>query len=494
MIKEHLSYRIELVKSKDEFESDQFARDFVHSLGFKTNSGTWSGIDLDSEKINDFIGKAKALINNDIARFDGYCTLSQQIIDNGKGDIDWYLLSSDKSLSIEDYGEITTCKADKMSPNVHIAHGWFYNIYLSEKFKDIVEKNKLIGIDFLWVKDIGKFQAQQWYIPVVNNALGRGIDHPWFDPSTLKGSGSNQPTNPLFRYGTYHFNASQIKKDFMFDKEIYGDIISLFDPEILNIISYRRFLRNFLPNTDFAYIWNFGEHTQSGKAILNQWGLCISKRAKEILINNKVITERHVEPICVYESLPENATILDGNIPYPAPSYSSTNIDIDILRNKLNAEWKKFIAKPKAIKKVTFKQALSYLLEAKRNRPEDFCKVLSKNELDKNTFVLPEYWLDILKKSNGGLLNYECELIPLRSIRDFNIDRKSYIQEVDEDYPLNLIHVATCVDGDWYSLLNTDVSSVDSKILRISHETCQPIEQWDSIAMFLFDMLTGFYD
>ncbi len=497
MVKEHLSFRIELIHPKDEFESDSFARDFVRSLGLKTYSGTWSGINLESPLITDFIERSKGLVNNNIARFDGYCTLSQRLEDRDNNK--WYELKATKPFSAEDYSEIITCKADKMPPNTHIAYGFLYNIFFSERFVNVVKENHLSGIDFLWVKDIGRFQASQWFLPVVINALGRGIDHPWFDVATLKGSSSNQPFEPEFRCGICNFRASQIKKNHVFENPLHSNIISLFNPEILSIISYKRFLQSYTPNTDFAFIWHstdferkrgdYGIFYQDNDMVCKQRGLCISKRAKDILIANKLITYSNLEPIEILENVPDNIAVLDNKAPLPTPFYSCGDIELPELKKKLEIDWINYNSKPKPVKKITFKQALKYLAEEKRSRPDDFCKALNKNEISISKIELPEYWIEVLKKSNGCFLNDECTLIPLREIQQFSQDKQKYMEKVDEEFIQNLVHVASSVDGDWYSLMITSEEHIDSKVMRISHETCQPSQEWDTIAMFIYDML-----
>ncbi len=500
MIREYLNFRIELVNPKDENESDQFARDFVHSFGLKTYSGTWSGIYLDSPMFYDFLIRAKELINNRVARFAGFCSLSQLIED--EGDIEWYVLNAKNDLAIEDYDEIITCRADKMSPNVHTAHGIFYNVYVSEKFMNVVKENQLTGVDFVWIKDVGKFQASQWYIPVVFSALGRGFDHPWFDSRTLRGTGSHQPLEPEFRCGTYKFEASQIKKDIIFEKSLYREIINLFDPEILSIISYRSFLRDFLPNTDFAFIWhstdqerkrgNYGVFFQEKDGVYKQRELCISKRTKDILLKSNLITTNELEPIKICSTIPDGIEMLDGKALLPTPFYSCGYIDLDSVKKKLEKEWTSFISRTMPAKTITQRQALKYLLEAKKLRPEDFNKAVGKSELTKVRISLPVYWVEVLKKTNGGFLNYECTLVPLEQISEFSKEKQKYSEEVWEDYPQNLIHVAHSIDGDWYSLELAHESEIDCRVKRISHETCQLIREWDSIAMFIFDMLAEY--
>ena len=493
MIKEELNFRIELVNPVNEQENDKFARDFVHSFGLKTHSGTWSCIALDSPAIHDFTCKSKELVTQNIAKFNGLCSLCQYIEEDEQTNIEWYELSSSKDMSIVDYGGIITCRADKMSPNVHVAIGWSYNVYVSEKFKEVAENNHLRGLEFIWLKDVGKFQAPQWYLPVILNPLGRGIDHPWFDRNTLRGSGSAQPIDPKFFCGTSHFKANQIKKNIVIDKQ-YREIINLFEPEVLTIISFKSFSRNYIPKTDFAYIWHYeDEERESNGLLYKQRGLCISKKAKEILVQNKLISESQLSPIQIIEKA-DDIEILDGCENYPSPFYSYTHIGLEELRKKLNNEWNKHIKKIKPIKKINLNQALRLLMDSKKHRPEDFEKRLSENELKGSIFQVPEYWIEILKKSNGGLLNNECTLVPFKEINEFHREKQAYCEDVYEDYPVNLIHVAFSIDGDWYSLINTSNSLQDSKVLRISHETCQPITEWDTIPDFLYEMLLDCYE
>ncbi|MBI3510475.1 MAG: SMI1/KNR4 family protein [Bacteroidetes bacterium] len=497
MIKENLQFRIELVNNPRSPESDKFARDFVHSLGLKTHSGTWSNIELDSPRIDDFISESKNLIKNNYARFNGFCGLAQYIIEDEQTNSEWYELSPGKSMSIAEYGEIITCKADRMPPGIHIASGWSYNVYVSEKFKDAVQANQLTGLDFIWLKDTGRFKSLQWFLPVILNPLGRGIDHPWFDRKTLKGSGSNQPLNSQFRCGVNHFSSGQIKTNIVLDDK-RREIIDLFDKEHFFIVSYKTYLKKFLPSCDFAFIWHQeDEKRKSDGFIHKQRSLCVNKKAKDILLKTKLISESELYPIRIIEDAGD-AEILDGKGDLPTPFFTYSNITLEGLKKKLDVEWEKYTRKVRPEKILKLKDVLKLLVKDKKNRPEDFHKRLSEKELMASKAELPGGWIEILKKTNGVCLNAECTLVPYSEINKFSEEKKTDSDNVWEDYPenypRNLIHVAYSINGDWYSLtLNTD-SQIDSKVLRISHEECQPIEEWGTIAEFLFDMLTGDYD
>jgi len=491
MIREYLNFRIELVNPKEENESDQFAREFVHSFGLKTYSGTWSGIYLDSPVIRDFITKSKEVIGSGVAEFAGFCSIGQHIEEDENTNIEWYELESENYYRTEYCDGITAWKADKISPNIHIANGDGCNTYVSEKFKAVVEEQNLTGLEFLWVKDIGRYKAPQWFIPVIWNPLGRGLDHPWFNPDTIRGSGAGQPKSPEFRCGVNRFYAWQIKQEAGVS-EIHKEILSLFNPDILNIISYKRFLREHVPQTDFTYIWEGEDQETLKNNIFRHRIMCISKKAKDALIANKLISDYQITPVMVMDKPPAGVEILDGKAPLPIPYFSCICDNYQILKDKTDREYTKFLSLKKPEKKVTFKKALKYLLEAKRLRPEDFNKALTKSELNRVNITLPENWIEVLKKSNGCNLNYDCTLVPLIEIEGFSKERQEYSEEIWEDYPKNLLHIAHGTDGDWYSLELNDESAVDCKVKRISHETCQPIREWHSISMFIFDMLTEY--
>ena len=495
MIKEQLNFRIELVDKSNEELSDKFARDFVHSLGLKTFSGTWSTIELDSHVINEFVNKAKTLLLNKLGRFNGFSSLVQYIQEEDNETIDWYELRSDKSMAIVDYGEIITCKADKMSPNVHIASGWSYNIFVSEKFKRVVETSGLTGLDFVWLKDIGKFQAPQWFLPVILKPLGRGIDHPWFDINTLRGPNSFQPTDSKFRHGINQFRAGQIKKDINIDS-LHRDIINFFDPEMLSIVSFHRFLRDFTPNTDFAFTWKEGDRDRKSDGLfLQDRVLCISKKAKDILLQNKLIEKNNINPIEIIDEPAEKTRILDGKGEFPTPFYSYAHVELSSLKNKLEHQWEEFNKVVKPDKVISINQAIKLLIEAKRNRPDDFQKPLAKTEVSIDIVgSLPAYWIEILKKSNGCEINSECVLVPLQQLEQFGKEKEKWCRGVEEEFPINLIPIGYVGDGDWYSLETRPSSTQDAKVKRISHETCHPIDEWNSIADFIYDMLYSYHN
>ncbi len=99
----------------------------------------------------------------------------------------------------------------------------------------------LTGLDFLWVRDLGRYQAPQWYAAIAQRPLGHGLDHPWFDR-----------TNPLARAATLGGDVSSDGSYGVrhFDNRHFGDRWTSGDAEIDDL------LRLFPGDTPLGLIMN----------------------------------------------------------------------------------------------------------------------------------------------------------------------------------------------------------------------------------------------
>ncbi|MWC29860.1 SMI1/KNR4 family protein [Paenibacillus sp. MMS18-CY102] len=134
-------------------------------------------------------------------------------------------------------------------------------------------------------------------------------------------------------------------------------------------------------------------------------------------------------------------------------------------------------------------QALALVNSEKRRRREDFCKRLSKKELNDNNFHIPTNWIELLKKTNGGCLSTECELVPLNDIQTFTREKLKEGKGFDEEYSDNRISIAVRGDGDWYDLVLIDDYSCDCPVFQVTHEGGGILREWENIASFIYDMI-----
>src|SRR5262249_8386587 len=131
------------------------------------------------------------------ARINGFGP-RQALVDDPKMPLEWFILERahmsgsdgfahyvwDLQEPIQEDDIHLRVKADRMKAGVHVA-GWAQLLYVSERFKAVVEANRLTGIEFVWCHDVGRCRAPQWYLLVSYQFLGRGVDHPWIDINKL---------------------------------------------------------------------------------------------------------------------------------------------------------------------------------------------------------------------------------------------------------------------------------------------------------------------
>jgi hypothetical protein len=135
----------------------------------------------------------------------------EELIDDERTPVEWFIvhpignadgfesLSWDLQEPIKEDNVHLRVRADRMKPGIHLG-GAIYPVYVSERFKAVVEAHRLTGIEFVWCRDIGKYRAPQWYYPVCRECLGRGLDDPWIDTSKLNGVGG-ETLDPRGRHG-----------------------------------------------------------------------------------------------------------------------------------------------------------------------------------------------------------------------------------------------------------------------------------------------------
>jgi hypothetical protein len=95
--------------------------------------------------------------------------------------------------------------------------------------------NRLTGIEFVWIRDIGKYRAVQWYFPVCSKCLGRGLDASFIDAIRLSGKGY-QTLDPRGRHGQTSAERKQCKREaFPSDPAVRQLLRLLRSMELLNL-------------------------------------------------------------------------------------------------------------------------------------------------------------------------------------------------------------------------------------------------------------------
>jgi hypothetical protein len=466
---------------EDQARRNAFVKTFTEPIHIKCGFAGNGRIAFDHPKFVQFLEVLKQYAEQKKMVFKKNCAYAQEYTNEPE----WYKYNPSKSIEGTTFdGNLITCNAANILPNVNIGCDYRARPIVSEKFKRIVEENSLTGLEFLWCKDVGRFAPpQQWYSAIATSFMGRGIDAPWINPELVNSLKSNKyPPFNLGRMAVTNFLASCLKEDADLPPRL-KKYLSLCDANSFNIYYHERFLREYLPKTDFAFGYFPG------------WqGFYISKKAKEILLSNQLLNAHDsIEPIAVLEELPPGAILLDGMESVPDPYCFLKNAfgDMTILELKALHEQEKNnyqkILKPE--KKLTIKQALNLVNSEKRKRPRDFSKRLHDKELIGSITKLPANWIELLKKTNGGYLSIKCELVPFKEIENFTADKLEQGKGFYEKYPLNRISIATKGDGDWYDLVLIDDFSKDCPVVQVTHEGGEVLHEWTNIASFVYDMI-----
>src|SRR5258708_6424749 len=125
--------------------------------------GEWQ-FDLDSPKLPDLV-RILARLHKTKTAWISFVEIVEHIPDDAKAGAEWFLLDP------EDQSHLDMCfmrhvkeqqvypfgNAAGAKPGMNIADWGPDSILVSERFKRVVEKHRLTGLEFLWVRDTGRY-------------------------------------------------------------------------------------------------------------------------------------------------------------------------------------------------------------------------------------------------------------------------------------------------------------------------------------------------
>jgi hypothetical protein len=444
------------------------------------------------------------------ARVNGY-GLAEVLVDDDKTPVEWFIV--DPTGRSNDEGLETLCwdlqepvvdddihlriRADRMKPGVHVA-GWSPLLYVSERFKAVVEAHRLTGIEFVWCRDVGKYRAPQWYLPICQQGLGRGLDHPWIDATKLSGEGS-QALDPAGRHGQSSAFAEQYKRDAGPGDSLVKKLLRLLrSMELLkrppDFDSFPRYLRKYLPDTDFAYtIQNMYDSRQRG--------LAMNRKARDLLKANRIVTEDLCTPLLILNRPPKGVENLDRRHGTAEPAFSPEQMAR--IRELETTARAKHLANPKPPRAPDLVRSLALLRSRKRSTPMTFCKPATPKMIEEAGRALgapiPEPWQNVLRLTNGGKIensplasDQACLIIPADKLAASQREEMKYYKDIRAELPKTLVLAMQTEIGDsvWLDTARQKPDG-DCRVVLMSHETGEEEREWSSVAEFLEELLTA---
>ncbi len=462
-------------------------------------------VDLDSAELGQLVAGLKQLRKDKVAVITSG-ELREWLVDDDEAPIEWFAL--EPKAEFDEWGPTTieavpSVKADQIRAKSHVAGG---KAYASERFKAFVGKRRFTGIEFVWVADSGRHQAMQWYIPLAQEPLGRGLDHPWFDPKKLRRDCEFEPREPAWRHGAHaYFWSQQFRPGAGFGEPLKDELLSMLPKRHgLMVVSYRRVLRRYLPDTDFAFMWEQPEewHPDWGKkpCLLHSRCLCVNRKTKQALAKAGLVAEEECVGIAVLDRAYKGAEVLDRLPGGPGPLFSGELLAR--IREQEAEAWAAFAAKPKPPRERDVTRALKAVKARKKKgrvelgRPASPAAIRKAN--DALPFPIPPAWQQLLRASNGAVIR-ECvltegqagsALAEAEELVEFQEDSAWLAEELDPDLSKRLLWVGLTEFGDFVALdTGTQTESGDCHVLLVNHETMAVERQWDSVAAFLEEVL-----
>jgi hypothetical protein len=449
------------------------------------------------------------------ARINGY-GYGEELVDDERTPVEWFTIQPTGThyeafenwwerleQPIETLDDYLSVRADRLKPGVHVAGGYL-EVFVSERFKAVVEAHRLTGIAFIWIRDVGKYRAMQWYFPVCSKCLGRGFDAPFIDASKLSGKGY-QTLDPRGRHGQTSAEPQQYKRDaYPADPAVRKLLRLLRSMELLKrpdeFDSVPRFLRKYLPDTDFAYTVRDMADYYDG-VLHRHRGLAMNRKARDVLKAHGLVSDEACKPVLILQRPPPGVENLDRRYG-PSPPVFSPEQMAHIRELEAHA-WAEYVAHPKPPRAPDLARSLSLLRSKKRRAPKNFARPATPKAIAEASKALdttiPVAWQKVLRVSNGGRIE-NCALaagqaallIPAEKLAKSRQTEADYYGDIGAKLPAPLLLVISTEIGDsiWPDTARPKPGG-DCRVVLMSHETGEEQREWPSIAEFLEELLTA---
>jgi hypothetical protein len=370
-------------------------------------------------------------------------------------------------------------------------------LYLaSQEFKQAVEDAGLTGLGFLPLPN-----WDGWWQVWATEPLGRGIDHPLVDPQKL--AARADPTQPILaprRRGEAWAWIKYLRDDARIADPTIARLLALGDDYLCRITGPRRFIREHLPETDFAYSeWTYEEDEPLEWVGRRMRDICCNQRAREILIDAGVMERGHFRtPSLVTPEAEADAPILDVTIGHPLP--------LPVFTAEEAAEERERRLAPRPVRTSPSKSApktAEEILAALTARHEEGSATWKPLRDDAERLM--EFRSAPLFAALPRSLTRLVDLLPVEvevwsgdedeePEFEFELGTPQSPDWLDQHAPRDAAEAPSPDDivfagtgcGDWFAIRATDPKlPADAKVTWWDHETFAPKDEWPTVASFV---------
>ncbi len=451
---------------------------FVHSLGLTCDSVGWCRLELGAPGAGDILDRIEAFCRTDGWRARGWYTVEHQDPDPA-----WFELVTAnpkdqtcarfEPVPCEGGGEVTVpvihaWRESAVSPK---ERGW---PWVPARLRNACMARGE-GVDFCWIKDIGKYAAEQYFAIYPTHRLAHiGVD--W------KLRTKEDVADALTRACYPGDDRAEIAVHWCYRPEDRATVESM-DGWLPRLASFFHELNIRLPACYPAAELPTGGITLAhhDRNIRPGWlptcqTVLIHRDLAHALIAERALAASWLRPALVVDTLPPGYLCVEATPP-PRPT--------DAFIAERQRGYETLLQTERPVRRVTEKEALSALRRSKRERKGDFRKPFPKASLPaiEGTPYAPLAPYSAI--TDGGLLSDEYELLPYaRAVEETAVFFEELArEELVTDPPVGVV-IGRCPDGDRILLAATGA------VLRFSHEEPVAIDSWSTLPQFIYEALT----
>ncbi len=383
---------------------------------------------------------------------------------------------------------------------------------VNEKWVAFVRGQGFMGIEFLWCRDKGKYEATQWYVPLGTAFLGRGLDHSWFDPAQRggwkwEGFMITQPTDALWMLGVRIFDATQTRANVQTDPPALATLLdelrqtpthyaaAIFTPPCV--------LREFLPDTEFAYLRAAQPHEGENDRH-RTIRLCCTAATRRKLLEAKLAQTEDFKPVEVLDTPPPGVPVFDSKDgPVPPPAFAAADwAKAQKTEAKHRAKFEEAPKAPMPVKPPPIKKLIPKLKRLLKKQEAAVAMGAKPDALaaavEKLGIAIPARWAELLTAVNGFTVDNCYALDGTAELRVAAADdlpaehenNRDMIRTGDPDLPTTHLGVASSDIGDCIFLDTAQLTPEgDCPVLFVNHETLETEARWPAIGIFLSDAM-----
>ena len=310
-------------------ESQALRQQLYASLGVKAQSGAWVTIALGTRK-GDAVLSALAAEREEGRAVVGAATLTET---SGRPETEaaaWFMLGTRTVDDFNLWDAYPSCRAGTLPKGHALNH-----TFVSSAFAAVCRERRLTGVSFLRCASRGRKAGDPWYVALPDRALGRGLDHIWFDRPRWLADVRHRPTRrtSAIAIGQWSFHQCWLR-------DTATEVVPLRDLLVvcptppaytplggLTIVTIPRFWRGALPDSDFAYTpWGEDGPNREGK-ILRFRNLYVSAQARRVLIDAGLFPDKMFFPVRVVDDPEPGVDLLDSAEHPLKPMYTPAELE-----------------------------------------------------------------------------------------------------------------------------------------------------------------------